>query len=252
MQGDRGSDLGRDLDKGYLRVGSPGLQAFIAGRVANGDDLSRAVHGDPARYGNLNAKLVSIEREIPRMEAAFLKLARLYPKTIFPPIYFVVGKGRSGGTWTPAGIVIAIEMDFNEGAGAVVTAVHELVHAQQRGTPTTLLDRSLMEGGADFVAELVTGMRPANLNAPMRLSEAQKQTVLTRFQREMHGTGTGNWLYNADQATKAWPSDLGYWVGYEACRKLYRESLDKTRTLAEILEVTDYLKLWERSKIMEP
>lgn len=181
------------------------------------------------------------------MEVALRKLARLYPRTVFPPIYFVVGIGTSGGTSTPYGIAVGIEMDFNSGAGADVTAVHELVHSQQKGLPKTLLDRSIMEGSADFVAELVTGLEPANLRAPMRLTVSQKQDVWQRFQREMMGNDVRNWLYNADRGTKTWPSDLGYWIGYEVCRKLYRAALDKSRVLAEIIEVTNYHELWNKA-----
>jgi hypothetical protein len=37
-----------------------------------------------------------------------------------------------------------------------------------------------------------------------------------------------------------WPRDLGYWMGYRIARSYYDRADDKTKAVADILQLTDF------------
>jgi hypothetical protein len=45
-----------------------------------------------------------------RMRAAFEKFKSIYPETVFPDVYFLIGVTSSGGTTGPTGLLIGTEM----------------------------------------------------------------------------------------------------------------------------------------------
>jgi hypothetical protein len=84
-------------------------------------------------------------------------LKELYPEATFPPVYFVVGRFNSGGTVSKKGLILGVEM-MKDLEGLVPLVAHELIHFQQKQPllGTTLLEQGVLEGGADFMGELIS------------------------------------------------------------------------------------------------
>ena len=97
-----------------------------------------------------------------------------------------------------------------------------------------LVAQCLMEGSADFIAELVT--RQKNLNDYMIYGQNNEATLKQRFRNEMWRRSTINWLYNGERSEHP---DLGYFMGYTICRAYYNLAADKRVAVSEIIEL-DY------------
>ena len=129
------------------------------------------------------------------------------------------------------------------------TIAHEMVHTQQdypwlgsmTGGPTflrgTLLRRSIMEGSADFIAELLTGQPKRNTYAESHEAELWRQ-----FRRDANSKDYSQWLYNGWNAKALGhrPADLGYWMGYRITKSYYERAADKRQAIREILTIRNF------------
>jgi hypothetical protein len=181
-------------------------------------------------------------------------------------VYFVVGQLSTGGTTGPAGLLIGAEMygrtadsllakPLGDWHRAVLRPVddlaaivfHELVHYQQRQIGNSLLARSLREGIADFVGELISGQ---NINrAAVDYLAAHRDTLRAEFVANMRANDVSRWLYQGD-ASKDRPADLGYAVGYEIAKAYYARANDKSKAVREILQLDgeeEALRFFEQS-----
>jgi len=100
-----------------------------------------------------------------------------------------------------------------------------------------LLEQSLLEGGADFVAYLVTG---GNINARLQAYGIPREAALwAEFKTQMRGTDVSRWLYNQGDATADRPGDLGYFIGYRIAEAFYARTADKRQALLGIIDVSN-------------
>jgi hypothetical protein len=260
------ANLEAALDTGYLGAGTPGLQEFTALRLCNASALADAVRKVPSFYRTILPQLQNISTGAATRGAireAFARLAAIYPRAIFAPTTFVVGRLNTAGTIGKSGLLIGAEF-LGDGSGvdrtglnagfvagylhtpaeAPIVVSHEQVHVQQRqaGSLTakaakTLLDQALMEGAADFVGELASG---GNLNAWIHAWAAPREAEIWRdFASQMQGTDVSRWLYNQGGATPDRPGDLGYYVGYRICASYYDLMSDKVKAVFDIVEMGD-------------
>ena len=192
------------------------------------------------------------------MRANFRRLKEIYPDAVFPDVYFIVGRMNSAGTLNNTGLFIGVDMyGKNENAPldelsnwlkAVVAptaripyiVAHESIHYQQKFAveekDRTLLDTALIEGGADFVGELISG---SNANPHLHeYGNPREKELWLEFQKEMNGKGISNWMYQGDNV-KDKPADLGYYIGYKICEAYYKNAPDKKQAVKDILEVKD-------------
>ena len=101
----------------------------------------------------------------------------------------------------------------------------------------SLLGRSLHEGGADFIGELITG---GNINQHLhKYGNARKKQLWLEFKKEMNNKDTSNWLYQGDKA-KDKPADLGYYIGYKITEAYYNRAKDKKQAIKDILDIKDF------------
>jgi len=243
----------------YIDSGSTGLQDFIPDRIVSGDHLAETV-GTRWRYyaairGNTLAvdTAVSVKRAI---HASFRHLKSLCADAVFPDVYFVIGAGNSGGTASPHGLMIGVEMNARDDATPVdqlsawqranighivdlpAIVSHELIHFQQPAsteTPT-LLTTALREGGADFVAELISSMP---LNGPAHAyGEAHEASLWHAFRQSLDSTQLQGWFYQGDKAGDR-PADLGYYEGYKIAEAFYRHATDKPAAICAIMHETN-------------
>jgi len=89
---------------------------------------------------------------------------------------------------------------------------HEIIHIQQKYDVDTLLEKTIEEGSADFLCELISGQKLDS--AAYRYGLQHEHQLWKEFQQEMNGKDIGHWLYNS-VGSKDRPADLGYFVGYQ-------------------------------------
>ncbi|MEJ7658844.1 MAG: DUF2268 domain-containing putative Zn-dependent protease [Hymenobacter sp.] len=204
----------------------------------------------------------------PQIRAGFVKLKEIYPAARFPNVYFVIGRWNSGGTASDNGMLIGADMqcqapgvalaelslwersNFGSLAGLPGLVAHEQIHyIQKPSNDPSLLHGAILEGMADFMAELTTGQNPnARLQAYGRPHEKE---IWADFTKEMKGEKWNNWIGNATQETAEKPADLGYFVGYQICRSYYEELPDKKQAVRDILNISDYPAFLAKSRYAE-
>jgi len=194
----------------------------------------------------------------PQFVNAAKKLEILYPESIFPPIYFLVGNLNNVGTADGySGLLIGTEhLCKHPGADtsqltmidklvlfdtslAVRLIVHEYVHFQQKNKQEqTLLEYSIMEGVADFITYLITG----KYTAPevYKYGFANEGAIWKYFSDEMNSENTDKWLYNTYNSQTGYPGNLGYFIGFRICESYFRQTVNKQNAVKELLEIKDF------------
>jgi len=191
------------------------------------------------------------------VRTAMRSFAQLYPDAVFPDVYFCLGAMATGGTIGQHGLFIGVEL-FTDGATSphselspwqlsvirppsLLPAIvaHEVTHYQQKVHGGTLLAQSILEGSADFVSELVTGM---TVNAPIHeYGNAHEMELWNEFKQAMNGSDVSQWLYNGGSVTStSRPADLGYFIGYQITKAYWGAHADKSASLRDILTVTNF------------
>lgn len=219
------------LQAGYLDPGTAGLKAFLDLRIGSARQLAGMIAAHPGYYASLRGLEDGIEDQRAEFQAAFEALEAIYPPAVFPDTYFLIGRMNSAGTLSGEGLLIGLDMHGRQ-AGVDLSGLspwhrgvlarprdlprivaHELVHYQQgngAGQPT-LLQQSVREGSADFIAERIAG---GHVNALAHRHGLRHECALWReFEPRMAGTDYSGFLYDGERAGGR-PADLGYFIGY--------------------------------------
>lgn len=241
----------------YLRKGSIGLQQFTRLRIGSSCALIDAIEQHPKYYASLRERASQLPSQERALRESFRKLKNLYDSAVFPDVYFLMGRMNSAGTLTDKVLLIGIDM-FGQAADTPLdelgewhkanikpieavpfVVAHELIHYQQKypRDQITLLQQTINEGGADFIAKLIAG---GHGNERLHTyGDLHQKELWFEFKKEMLGSNQDNWLYQGDKA-KNRPADLGYYIGYKICEAYYEKARDKKRAIKEILEIKDF------------
>jgi hypothetical protein len=234
----------------YLDKGSKGVKGFIPRRIKSADNLAARVKGSVKYYNSIKPSTDRIAGMKVEIISSLVKLKELYPKAVFPPVYFVIGVMSSGGTSSKDGLIIGAEMygmtpetpkdELNDWLLAVLKPVeevphivaHELIHFQQTYDGGSLLQACLKEGSADFIAELISGK---HINGHVHdFANPKEKELWLEFKSKMLEKNYDGWLYSA---TEGRPNDLGYWMGYKITKAYYDQATDKQQAIEEILTI---------------
>lgn len=228
----------------YLESGSIGLKDFIPNRIINADSLLTKVSKRKDSY----LKLRNFQFDKNQVIPYYRSFKTLYPYIKFPPVYFVMGRFNSAGTSSDNGLIIGVEM-LSQEIDLPFLIIHECVHFQQKriNRSYNLLEQSIIEGSADFIAEIVTG-RLGNKDL-YEYCNGNQDRILKEFAMEMFKFEYGKWLYKPSSTNQ--PKDIGYWVGYKICQSIYNKAEDKKLAINRILNNTDYETLLIESGIFE-
>lgn len=249
----------------YIDAGTDGLQDYFAYKVRSIRNFVTVHDQKPKFYASIRKNTLSVKKQKPGIIDSYVKFKDIYPPANFPDTYFVMGSFSSGGTSSPNGLLIGIDLsakspdvplgeldlwqknnirDINEIKDLVA---HELIHFNQEGLKpdTTLLSRVLVEGMADFIGELISG-HVSNERLHIWAKGKEKQ-IWTDFEKEMYLKRAYNWIANSNQETVDKPADLGYWVGYQICKAYYNQSADKKQAINDILNIKDYREFYLKS-----
>jgi hypothetical protein len=245
----------------YLDKGTKGIQGFLKNRIQSAEYLSKVVRTYSTYYGSIQKSTLRIASMEDRIKISMMKMKEIYPKAVFPPVYFVIGTLNSGGTTSRGGLIIGAEMygmtpqtptdNLSDGLRAVLRPVedvphivaHELVHFQQKYDGATLLEACIKEGAADFIAELISGK---HINQHVHdFANPKEKELWLEFKSRMLKKDFAGWLYSK---TEGRPNDLGYWIGYQITKSYFDNSSDKLIAIDNIMNIRDFEKFLTQSK----
>ena len=242
-----GHPTAEQLQHDYIDTGSDGLHQFAKLRNITGARIAETLTKRPEIYADARPCMLVLPRVREQLEVALRKLGELYPDAKFPPVTIAVGRGKPVGVGSPvSGVMIGLEalcatnwLNPDVEDRFVHVIAHEYAHVQQvralvDDEHPTVLEGSLIEGAAEFTAELISGgVSNSELGASTKGREKEMETA---FVADEDKTDLSNWLYNS---TPEKPRDLGYWVGYRIVKSYYQHATDKRRAFREILEMND-------------
>ena len=232
----------------YMQKGSPGVKAFTENRIINADSLFSVVKKRKADYELSRNVLDGISSKEKRVRAIYSALKYWYPNAKFPPIYFVYGRFNSGGTSSPDGIIIGTEKLKNlDGVSGLIA--HELIHYQQKITgKDALLKWCLLEGGADFIGELISGESVNKFE--YKYGEQNLDKLCQEFVTRLKNPDYQDWLYGTSKKDDR-PNDLGYWIGYKITESYFNKQKDKQKAIEEILNIKDPMEFLKLSGFLD-
>ncbi len=242
-----GRPTAEQLQRDYLDQGSEGLHQLAKLRNVTGVRIADNLAKRPEIYTNAKRCLAVLPRVRQRVEVALRELLRVYPQARTPPVTIAVGRGKPVGVGSPVtGLQIGLEalcaaewMNPDVEERFVHVIAHEYAHVQQvrelvDHEHPTVLERALIEGAAEFVAELTSGkMGYAHFPA---LTQGREKEIETAFAADVDKTELSAWV---DNSTYEKGNDLGYWVGYRIVKTYYHRATDKQQAVREILELSD-------------
>lgn len=245
---------GKTLQQEYLDKGSIGLKKFIKFRIESGRNLNKIIQKEREYYSYVRPFTLSINDRKEKLYEHFETLKKIYPKAVFPDVYFVIGANNSGGTIFEKGLIIGAErlgkandrfspaLDIDD-IYALVT--HELIHFQQRyANDNSLLAQCIKEGAADFISELISGNH-CNKDT-YAYGDANKKELWEEFTSKMYADNWAGWLYGSKDKSR--PQDLGYWMGYQICKAYYNRIENKQQAISDILNINNFKTFLEASK----
>jgi hypothetical protein len=243
--------LGVILDREYIQKGSQGVKDFIPHRIISSEALAKTILQDQKYYEDVRANTLKMRDYIPEIRKGFAQLKEIYPDSIFPPVYFVVGRRNSGGTDSDKALIIGAEMFADDGRSrihvtdVVSIVIHELLHYQQNAHGDDLTTAVMKEGAADFISERITGHDIDEDTKPY--GDSHEEELWEKFQEDRKTNDLKPWLYNGGNANRVGPPDLGYYMGYKICQSFYEFSRDKAAALKIIIAMKDPNGLIEES-----
>jgi hypothetical protein len=271
-----GAPSAADLQAGYLDAGSRGISVFTPHRIKSADNLAAAVAARPDEYRKAIEVCLPIAKATSgELRAVYLALDGLLGSPELPEIYVVFGAGNSGGTADDGAQVLGLEVicrgDKDETAIRDVFRnfyAHETVHTlqpqdvEQAFDDEPLLTQVLMEGTADFVAWLVTGMPPNEERALW--AKAREKEIWKAFQKDRKaldkiapdkrfdkGSPLYRWVANVGSPPEGWPGELGYWLGMQIAKAYFEKAADKREAVQELIACHDPAAILQRSGYLE-
>jgi hypothetical protein len=231
----------------YIDHGSEGLRYFAKARDTTGARIAAALAEHPPMYADARRCMAVLPHVRVRATASLHKLKKLYPEASLLPVTIVVGRGKPVAIGdSREGVEVGLEslcavnwMNPNVEDRFVHTIAHEYGHVQQflafnNDQHPTVLAGSLMEGAAEFIAEMISG--DISDSFFKQTTKGHEKTIETAFVADEDSAELSKWLYNS---TLEKPGDLGYWVGYRICKAYYQHAENKRQAFRDIVEITD-------------
>ena len=226
----------------------------------------------PALYDDLEARVSALSATEPAIRQAYAELERRYPDAVFSPLHVFFGGYSTRSLIRPFGILFAGEyflgvpaaMDpesplyvrglMAEPDGIVRQVIHEQAHIQQaRRSPLAMftgsvLERSIYEGTADYVAELITGAH--NNSVAHRYVERHGEALWCEFHRSIDLGYRTHWI-DAERYGRPPAGIIGVF-GHEIARAYYETFESPLEGLEALLELThDYDEIYRRSGLRD-
>ncbi len=184
------------------------------------------------------------QKEILQTKFKYLK-EELYPEFKGVDVYFVMGIGVFGGRADGHNLIIGSEIMAKDAPDwAISIVLHEFVHTLQTIRNDALLQHCIMEGTADFVAEIVNqkSLTETYPDGYIDFGNKNEKAVWDDFKKYIYSSELNSkffdWIYGSKgrEINGIQVKDLGYFLGYSFCRAYYKNAKDKKQALREIIE----------------
>ena len=248
-----GSPSAEVLQSDYLAPGTPGIAIFTEYRIKNAANLAHAVTTLRPDYEHaITLCLPEAQRMGDEVSATIAKVAALVGDSGSAPAYFLFGAGNSGGTASPEGLGIGLEVICKDArtpaqAQQIIREfiAHEMTHVFQNRDGLEMKDHDLLqhvltEGFADFVMGRMLGADTSVDAARRAWGAAHEAELWRKFQADVAADkGDADWLYNGGHTPAGQPPDLGYWLGRRICESYYAHAADKAQAMRTLLLLKD-------------
>lgn len=256
----------------YFDLGSRPVGIWESQFDINATELAGHVAEKSALYEDFDARAATLAATEPNIRQAYVELKRRYPEAVFSPLYVFFGSYSVRSLIRPSGILFSGEYFTGMPAGMdpssphylrglmaephmiVSQAIHEQAHIQQaRHSPLamftgSLLERTIYEGTADYVAELVTGTH--NNPTALQYVDGHGRALWCDFYRSTDASYRDHWI-DADRYGRP-PSGITGAFGYSIAKAYFRTFEDPTLGLKALLELEDsYDEIFTRSGLRE-
>ncbi|MDP4537369.1 DUF5700 domain-containing putative Zn-dependent protease [Alkalimonas collagenimarina] len=252
-----------ELQRYYLEPGSDGIRIFTPYRIIDADNLAKEVSQNRDLYQKAISLCLPVVRSLAEeSERIMQEVADSIGEQESAPAYVVFGGNNSGGTASAEGLVIGIEtvcnlIDSEEEFAQSFTYLiaHEMVHVYQsrlvsiEGQPS-LLELTLIEGVADFIAEKILGRVDFSATARTEYGLNNEARLWQEFKTVMDSTETGDWMYR-QQATDGKPADMAYWIGKRIAEAYYNNAPNSSVALRELVGFSDVHEILSKSQYGE-
>jgi len=274
-----GEPTAEQLLKGYLEPGTDGVKIFTKGRIKNAENLAAQIAENPDLYRRGIELCLPIAKEMTdTLRSVYLGLNGLLDNPPLPKVYAVFGGGNSGGTAGLGAQVVGLEVvcrisktedDIRRHFRHLFA--HETVHTLQDFPSDKdfiysdyLLLNILAEGGADYIAKLVTGTvrqpaREAWAQARYEyvrtefLADRQKMRQMTPDEIDAKDSPRFRWVRNTKKTPdEGWPGELGYWVGSQIWAGYFAQADDKREALKDLLYLRNPQQVLQKSGYLTP
>lgn len=103
-----------------------------------------------------------------------------------------------------------------------------------RSRPSDRPERSLLEGAAEFIGEMISG--DAAYGDFRASTKGDEKEIESKFAADQEKTHFSDWL---DNTTPGKPGDLGYLVGYRIAKSYYQHATNKRAAIHDIILMND-------------
>jgi hypothetical protein len=259
----KSSSLNLNNLKGKYLIGDSGGLQILRSRFQKPENILLATSnlGSQAwtNIENCANEFESLNKQALKIRSQLSSLSKVSLDDV--KVYAVVGAGNTAATASPSGVVLALEMicqsklPFDDIRKVLTSYIaHELVHVLQYRLTTrksfdfNLLEISLLEGSADFMAELILEDDYVLDDERVAYGENHRSTLVKDFKPNMLTKDYRPWLYTpVSSMEKAMPMDMGYWIGYLISKNFIGEG----KEIRELLTLSDAESVANVSKIFD-
>ncbi|MEP2058535.1 MAG: DUF2268 domain-containing putative Zn-dependent protease [Maribacter litoralis] len=252
--------------KEYFSKGTKGLKDFYKTKIGDVDKFAKFVIRHKGFYKSIRNDITNIDDLKERIYSNFESFKNIYPNAVFPDVYFVIGKFQSNGTISKRGLLIGTEIlcrtensnteNWNKDILRIsmlrkhipITVSHELVHFNQSKMESgnTLLFKSIREGSAEFIAELLSGETDGDYSE----FGGKEIKIWNDFKKDKNKSIWSSWS-SWQKANDKSPKNAGYWTGYLICKAYYEKFQDKSKAVLDILSIQNYNEFYDKSNVEE-
>ncbi len=225
-----------------------------------------AIRKHPMLLRSIRSTSIAIPTYKPSIMAGAKKLEQIYPASVFPELFFCVGKFEVAGNRTDDVLYIGVELTALTKdsprteiqnpylrASALtfdrldVVCLHEIAHYQQKLDAKTNLELAMKEGGAEFIAHYLTG-RSTMQSVFETVNPALERTIWGEFASQLDKPIDARWFLAMGDAELNRPGMLGYVIGYRICEAYYNRAQNKAKALISIISLTNPKAIYEGSR----
>ena len=246
----------------YFEKGTAGFNEFISKYNYTPQDFVNSISKYPKFFKSVRNNTLEVKNIKNRIDLFYTKLKKYFPEYKPLTICLLVSPLQCGGTALKNYLIIGTEIiastkevdlsEFGTGIWSKVLAfntnvqenivfvvAHETIHDLQVNADfnnSELLNKSLIEGSADFLAEFFTGAK-AN-HYLYDYGDKHEHDLWNKFKKALENNeNTDNWMYNIDRVEDGVPADMGYYIGYRIVESYYKNSVDKNKAIHEIIQM---------------